>query len=339
MTLNLRWTDLPGGIISSSIYAESDYLRMFADTGATLKVLEGLHEGQRFTLPLLIRHLEDGVYEGLSAYGYGGITALTPPSLPLNPDPIQAFLQKEGIIGIFLRHSPFLANQTWLPPTHSEYNRTCYTRNLRPGMDLDQFSQEVDQKLRWSINHARKAGLQVSFSQVDQLLQKDLLSFQELYTSLMKAKGTDASYLFSEEFFLDHMRFGPRCELGIIRSKTEEGLLAGALFLLDPESGWVHYHLSASHRDRLKSQPMELLLAEASVHFGNSGFRHFHLGGGHSADGQDGLSRFKRKFSSGTLPFYISKWTCDPIAYAKARSIKPLTNPSRFLISEARGQA
>jgi hypothetical protein len=338
MTHDLRWADSPDELISSSIYAEPAYLEMFAEaSGASLHVMEGNHEGYRFTLPLLVRTLEEGTAEAFSAYGYGGVTSDCSPSKPLDLDAIKSFLAREGIVGAFIRHSPFLDNQAWLPIAQREFNRTCYSRELRGGMDIETFAASVDQKLRWSINRARKAGLCVSFISSDRWNQADILSFQNIYSELMMAKGTDPSYLFSEAFFLGHNRFGPRCELALVRPEDSGDILAAAFFLLDDKTGWVHYHLSASHRDRLKSQPMELLLAEASVHYGNRGFRQFHLGGGHAADGQDGLSRFKRKFSSVEIPFFISKWICNVEKYEKSRAHKPLRYPGLFLISDARG--
>jgi len=339
MTHELRWAGSPDAVQPSSIYSEPAYLEMFAEvSGATVQRLEGRHEGKRFSLPLLVRELEGGAREAFSAYGYGGISSEGSPLGPIDSEAVQRFLEKEGILDAFIRHSPFLENQAWWPESRREFNRTCYVRDLREGMDLDAFALAVEQKLRWSINYARKAGLVVSFVPADRWESGDVSAFHGIYSELMMAKETDPSYLFPESFFQGHRRFESRCELALIRSDASGDILAAAFFLLDPGTGWVHYHLSASQRDRLRYQPMELMLAAASVHYGNRGFHSFHLGGGHSPDGQDGLSRFKRKFATHERPFFVSKLVCDPDGYESARTRLPLARPGLFLISDARGR-
>ena len=153
----------------------------------------------------------------------------------------------------------------------------------------------------------------------------------------MDEKNTNDYFVFSEEFFLKHAKqFGCGGELATIHDPSSGRMIAAAFFLLDA-SGWAHYHLSASHRDYLKVQPVELMMAEAMVRYGNAGYEYIHLGGGHAADESDGLSRFKKKFATETRPFHLSRWVCDDMHYQAERKRLNLMHPNFFLITDARG--
>jgi len=338
MTWGIQWRQ--DALISNEvpIYFTSSYQTLFAGS-ALPRVLEISFGPQTWAFPLLQTDLGNGAgAEVHTAYGYGGVWPVDPFPEPIDLKVIQAFFRKEGVLSAFIRHSPFLANQRLWTPESSEFNRTCYVRDLCADQDLDTFSRQVDQKLRWSINYARRQGLSVEFQPASRWCERDVSNFYNIYLKLMEDKDTNTAYLFSEAFFFGHASFGDRCELAVIRDPLTMELIAGAFFLLDPTLGWAHYHLSASRRENLKSQPMELLLAEAAVRYGNQKFRSLHLGGGHAADASDGLSRFKRKFASRELPFHISKWICDQERYTMARERSAaLPNPHMFLISDARG--
>ena len=154
----------------------------------------------------------------------------------------------------------------------------------------------------------------------------------------MREKGAGGYYSFSEDFFFNHLeKLGSNCELATVHDPIRGNIIAAAFFLVD-ETGWVHYHLSASQRESMKMQPVELLMAEAILRYGQAGYTKLHLGGGHKVDESDGLSRFKKKFSTESKRFHISRWVCDPEAYYAQRDRLPLKNPSCFLINDARAE-
>jgi hypothetical protein len=337
-TLTLQWTDRVS-CPNRPVYFDAAYQRLFAGhDGTTAKTIEITSGGKIWWLPLLLRDLGNGRSEAYSAYGYGGLFPVGS-CLPEGFErTLRTFLASEGVICAFLRHTPFLGNQTLLAEDASEFNRRCYVRSLRPNFDLEQLCLDVDSKLRWSINLARRSGLAVRFLPGGVWPDADLQSFYSLYHALMTAKDTNPYYQFSEAFFRAHGEIlGDRCDLALV--ETSDGIaVAGAFFLCDPGQGWAHYHLSASDRAQARMQPMEFLLASAMVRYANMGYSGFHLGGGHTMDATDGLSRFKRKFATGQAPFHISKWICDEVAYLEERSREPLPFPDFFLISAARGQ-
>jgi hypothetical protein len=280
--------------------------------------------------------LGEGVSEAYSAYGYGGVFG----PLVLSEADVAAlrrFLAEKSIVSVFIRHSPFFQNERCWPEGLTELNRHTYATELQPTKSFDDYLKGIPQKMRWSVNFARRAGLDVMFTPLSSLDPNRLSAFYELYSRLMLQKETASYYLFSEQFFLQHVQaLGEQCELAEIVDQESGKLLAGALFLFDG-AGWVHYHLSAACAEVMKQQGMELLLASAIHRYGENGMRALHLGGGHRLDETDGLSRFKAKFGTKRLGFFCTKLVCDEIRYQRERSRLPLKLPNLFLISDARG--
>jgi hypothetical protein len=284
---------------------------------------------------MLVRDMGGGLREAYSAYGYGGFfgdVALEEADVA----GLQRHLANEGVVALFLRHSPFLDNQRALPEGLSRLNRHTYAVALQAEESFGQLLARIPQKLRWSANFALRAGLNVHFHPLSDCSDERILAFYREYVTLMAAKDTSEYYFFSESFFLDHARrLAGDCELAEVIDGNGQ-FLGGAFFLMD-QAGWVHYHLSAARREAMKLQGMELLMLYAFQRYGQRGHRSLHLGGGHSLDETDGLSRFKAKFASVKLDFHCTSLICDERAYAHERARLPLAHPSFFLISDARG--
>lgn len=324
---------LPG---DAPIYMNERYQSLLAAQDGSETCLLSCRAGNQVALlPLLVRDVGNGTREAYSAYGYGGFFggfSLADEHIAV----LRAYLADAGIVALFLRHSPFLANQSALPDHLTRLNRITYAATLQDECSFTEYLARVPQKLRWSANYAKRAGLTVEFNRLEECSQDKILAFYQQYSTLMAAKGTSDYYRFSESFFLDHARrLGNDCELALVID-CEGQFLAGAFFLLD-KSGWAHYHLSAASIESMKLQGMELLMLSALHRYGQLGLTALHLGGGHALDESDGLSRFKSKFADRKLEFHYSAIVCDAQVYARERERLPLVYPSLFLISDARG--
>jgi hypothetical protein len=334
--VEFAWASDASGELAS-IYMGRAYQNMLGtQDGAEARLVKIQARGQSAYLPILVKNLGDGVSEAYSAYGYGGVLG----RLVLSEADVTAmrrFLAEESIVSVFIRHSPFLQNERCWPEVLTELNRHTYATELQPKKSFDDYLKGIPQKLRWSVNFARRAGLDVTFTPLSSLDPNRLRAFYQLYAGLMLQKQTASYYLFSEKFFLQHAHaLGEQCELAEIVDRDNGNLLAAALFLFDG-AGWVHYHLSAACPEVMKQQGMELLLASAIHRYGQNGMRALHLGGGHRLDETDGLSRFKVKFGTERLGFFCTKLVCDEIRYQRERARLPLKLPNLFLISDARG--
>lgn len=329
------WVD-SADALTPCIYLQAAYQRLFAALDGSVARCLGIRDsaGQQWALPLLQRQIGPGRYEAYSAYGYGGCSGpllLDAPTL----DGLRATLAAEGIVALFLRHAPFLDNQQGWPQQQLQLNRWTYACQLPEASDIETYVQQLPQKLRWSLNYARRAGLQLRFQPF--AANVDCSGFYQLYAALMRAKGTADYYLFSPDFFAAHVQqLGSACQLAEVRDPGSGELLAAAFFLAD-SSGWVHYHLSAASERGMQLQAMEYLLLGAIQHFGAQGYRQLHLGGGLQLDESDGLSRFKRKFATRRLPFHITRLLADEAGYQAERQRLPLRHAQFFLIADARG--
>jgi len=324
---------VPEGI--APVYASTPYQAMLATHDhVEPRVLACTAGGRTAYLPMLVRDLGGGCREAYSAYGYGGLVGEVALSTA-DVEGLQQHLADDGIVALFLRHSPFLANARLWPDGMARLNRHTYAVDLWTDASLDATLARIPQKLRWSANFARRAGLQVAFHPLDRCPLEKVDAFYEEYRALMTQKDTSPYYFFSGPFFRDHAtRLQASCELAEV-TDADGRFLGGAMFLLD-DTGWVHYHLSAARPEAMKLQSMELLMLSAIQHFGARGVRSLHLGGGHALDQTDGLSRFKSKFATRTLDFHCSTLVCDNDGYQRQRAARPLAHPSFFLIADAR---
>lgn len=335
--IEFSWASEMTGVVAP-VYMAHAYQSMLAvNDGSGAHLLQCTRGGANAFIPMLVKDLGNGHKEAYSAYGYGGLLG----SMTLSDEDIDSLRQclaAKSILALFVRHSPFLSNQRCWPSGLTEINRYTYSTRLRPTDTFDAYLKEIPQKLRWSVNYARRAELRVNFHPLSRCSIEQVLNFYQLYSGLMQAKRTSGYYLFSEDFFLQHGQvLGADCELAEIIDAKNGDLLAGAFFMLD-RTGWVHYHLSAASPSAMRLQAMELLVASALQRYGNMGYQNMHLGGGHALDECDGLSRFKSKFATDRLEFFCTKLVCNDAAYQRERERLVIKNPAFFLISDARGK-
>jgi len=326
--------------IEVPIYFKVNYLKIIAENDkAEYKILKIiLKNNLEIYLPFLLKKLNRDVYEAYSAYGYGGFYSNNGNSIKLELKnswaEFENFMRNNNIIDLFLRNSPFLKNYNYVPEKFNEFNRTTFIRKLKSYVNLKEFTKSVKQKLRWSINYAIRNGLKVEFKKYGDLEKKELLEFYQIYTKVINYRDADDYYFFKLKFFKDHFYLlKNNCELALVREELNNKIIGGSIFLLD-NLGLVHYHFSGFNRDYSKYQSMELLLAEAILRYGNLGKNMLHLGGGISIEGNDGLSKFKSKFSTDRLNFYISKIIFDKEKYCKLRGKYDIYNSKMFLIKD-----
>jgi len=316
------------------IYFSKSYQKLFARIyNSNFQCIKISKSGKTFFLPLIIRKLKDNNYEAFSSYGYGGLIGEETKLSIKEIKSLRNFLSGENIHSLFIRHSPFLENHNFWPDELIEENRFTYETTLTFASDYSSFKKSLRQKLRSSINHAEKNNFLVDYLEKPQ--KSLLMEFYKLYRSRMKDLSSPKFYFFDYQLFQDHfVNFSERCKLLLVKN-SESKIVAGAIFLCDPKSKIVHYHLSASSREGLKHQCNELLMTYAMFIFGKNGYKKMHLGGGIKYDESDGLSRFKRKFANKKNIFYLTKLICNSDLYFQTRSFYKLINREFFLIGDA----
>jgi len=329
--------------INMPIYFTENYLKLMAENNKSeykiLKII--LKDSSEIYLPFLRKEIDKNIYETFSAYGYGGFYSsnynnkLLKLELKKNWKEFEYFMKDNHIIDLFLRNSPFLLNHDFVPEKFNEFNRTTFIRKLKSNDNLEEFTKNAKGKLRWAINYAVKNGLKVEFRRYSDFGKNELSDFFRIYTEAMKYNRADDYYFYKIGFFKKHFNlFKDNCELGLVMGNESNEIMGGSIFLLD-DLELVHYHYSALDRDYAKYHPLDLLLAEAILRYGNLGKNMLHLGGGLSIEGNDGLSEFKSKFATNKLNYYISKIIFDKEKYNKLRKKYQVFNSNMFLIKDA----
>lgn len=321
----------------NSVYMSGSYQRIFSCYDNSNPVAVSIEiDGSKLYLPLLVRDVGYGVREAYSAYGYGGgmgHAILDDYGISC----LKGFLASSSIASVFIRHSPFLDNRVCFPDSVTELNRITYSVRLRLFDGIEDVLSGFSPQLRRHVNISRKNGFSARITPALECGEDRVLTFYNIYRELMTSKNAGGYYIFSDSFFVDHVvKLGNRCDLVEVFDKSSGAVVAAAFFLKDG-SGWVHYHLGAGSLLAMDNHAMKLLFASAIEYYGNRGYQFMHLGGGHSLDESDGLSRFKSGFSDGRHGFYCSKIICDELIYKQERARVNLTRPELFLISDARG--
>jgi len=324
------------------IYLTSHYLKIISENdNCEYKILKiVLKNGLEIYLPFLFKKIVQNTYEAFSAYGYGGFYSgfqsnLAKIEIKRKWRKFENFMKDNGIIDLFIRNSPFLSNHDFVPEKYNEYNRTTYSRKLGFYKNMDDLTKNVKHKLKCSISHAIKSGVSVEFHTNNDLKENELLKFYEMYSKTMKKREADEYYYFTLDFFKKHfVLFENNCELALVKEKESKKIIGVSIFLLD-ELKLVYYHFSAFNRDYSKYCPTTLLLAEAILRYGNLGYSILFFGGGISRDGNDGLSKFKKKFATNEQKFYISKIIFDSDRYYNLRSKFKVEKSNLFLIKDA----
>ncbi|MBF8984173.1 GNAT family N-acetyltransferase [Lutibacter sp. B2] len=321
------------------IYYTNEYNIIFSkNDDAIYKNIEiNFGKDKKIFIPIFIKEIEKDVYESYSAYGYSGFFSKNSELKDLFKDNFyvfEEFMKNNNIIDLFIRNSSFLSNEKFIDDKHNFLNRSTYLIELKKYKNIDDFARQANSKIRWSINYARKNKIKIEFKQYNELTEDDLVKFYEIYINTMKERNVSEYYLFNYEFMKEHFQMlKENCELALAINDQDE-IISGALFLSD-NFDMVHYHFSGLNRLYSKYQVGQLLLGEAIVRYSNMNKRYFHLGGGNSLDESDGLSRFKKKFSTQTYKYYISKLIFDEKKYYDIRAKYNILNRDMFLIKDA----
>ncbi|MCT4619052.1 MAG: GNAT family N-acetyltransferase [Marinisporobacter sp.] len=321
------------------IYYSTNYNTIFSENDDALYKNIEIDFGQdkKVFIPILLKEIEKDVFESYSAYGYSGFYSQNLEEKDLlkeNFHKFKEFMKENKIINMFLRNSPYLCNENFIDDNYNFFNRKTYSIRLQKYEDIDDFARQIKQKVRWSINYARRNHIKIYFKKYKELNESELKRFYDVYVLTMNHRDADEYYQFSYDFFKKHFdQLKDYCELALATNDKNE-IIAGAMFLLD-NCDMVHYHFSALNREFSKYQVMELLLGEAIVRYSKMNKKNFHLGGGLSLDESDGLSRFKKKFSTEINNYYISKIIFDHKKYTEIREKYGISNNKMFLIKDA----
>lgn len=148
-----------------------------------------------------------------------------------------------------------------------------------------------------------------------------------LYAGLIERRGIRGMAAFSRESFLRQFEVP-----GLVALRAREGEATVAMQLWIREGRQAYYHLGASSERGYALRAAYALMHGAVHHFADAGCERLDLGAGAGADPRrdDGLVRFKRGWSTGSLPVYLCGRILDRTAYARITRHSRTSRPDYF---------
>lgn len=319
-----------------SVYLSDGYTNIWAkyDKATPLKLYLESNTGV-FEVSLLLKEIPNSncYYEAYTPYGYGGPILIEGDhnniEFPYNK--FLDVLREKNIVNAFIRFSPFLNNQNYLPNSVVQLDRYTVSRRLSKGK-ADELLKGFSKGTKWAIKKSFTNGVEVLIINGNQVTKNDSNNFYKLYRQNMEFVNAADYYFLNEECICNHFTFlGNNIDLFV--AKLNNQWIASALFLKD--DSFCHYHLSAADRVYSKCYPIERILFEAFLYYGNQGLTFAHLGGGLTLSKEDSLFKFKSKFANEINEFYIGKIIVNNRLYQDFRHKNGIQNSKMFLINDA----
>jgi hypothetical protein len=142
--------------------------------------------------------------------------------------------------------------------------------------------------------------------------------FQTLYQAMLERHRAHPRYWFEDAYYRDLLA-APWCRAWVAEQAGEP---LAASCCLAAEAPLAHYHLSGGTPAGLKAQAQYPLLEAAFEHYAGEGRLWMHLGGGRSPAEDDGLWRFKARFSPLQARFHTAGLIHHPERYAALGGIR-----------------
>lgn len=280
--------------------------------GGTAKLFVCEENDNLAVYPFIMRKIQNeklggDYYDIETPYGYGGpvIKSGDADFAAAFETAFLEYCEKEHIIAEFIRFHPMIKNEhIFKKDIEVLHNRITVCLNLEKSID-EIWMHDISTQNRNTIRKCQKNGLTVEISE-------DYDEFLEIYNETMQKVGASDFYFFNQTYY-EQVKNNPAYVL--MRVRQGQNTLAAAIFMKYKD--YFHYHLSGSRREFLKLAPNNILLWEAIQYAKKNGCRRMHFGGGLTDSEEDPLFRFKKRFSSGSLDFYIGKRIHNPEIYRK----------------------
>jgi hypothetical protein len=314
--------------LSEDTYYQNDYSTLYTTDGAEVFCFvyqEGKHKVTFQSLKRKIEEvsgvrLDENLYDLETAYGYGGPVSNCNDPIFLD-NAFKAYKQEcasQSIICEFIRFHPFnpLSKNSELYDFHFQ-ERTIVVVDLR-----------VPTEERWAkYSKTTRNILRKANKKLDRVKTTDELdNFSKLYELTMNKNNASDFYYFQKEYFT---KLSNIMGIELLSVQLENETVSTGFFMHGKEL--AHYHLSANNSDLLRENGNYALLDYAFENAKEKGCLWMMLGGGRTADDNDSLFKFKKKFSDVTLPFYIGGIDFLPEKRAKLNEIWKVNNRDKKL--------
>ena len=299
--------------IINDIYFDKDYASLYADECD--QVLEfNFQQDDKVLRSILIakpivkignNEITDGFYDASSPYGYNGITTNSNDQNFLDQafETFKSFCAEKKVIATFFRFHPFF-DANIFTPFLGFYTQEC------PVVYID---LSKDKEARWVEYSAKTRNiLRKCYKQLIVEESNSIDTFLPLYYETMQKNQASNFYYFGKEYFEALIKIP---EVKLFNVKKEDEIISAGFFFYSED--FVHYHLSANSVEFRKFNGNYMLLEHAADLGIQQKCKNFLLGGGRTSSLEDGLLRFKAKFSPSKLDFFIGGMVCNDNIYKK----------------------
>jgi len=305
------------------IYFTEQYAKLYETNSDKARCYIYEDSGNYFLFPFLTRKIDSTYSDFESPYGYGGPICSTDEKT-FTDKAVNAFdhLMKENkYVAGFARMHPIFGNYLIL----QEKYKVIFDRQT-VFMDLSGGEQgiwkSIHSKHRNSINKAKKTGLEFI---VDEKMER-MSDFRTLYNRTMEKIGADKYYYFTDKYFDDLSKLSENVFIGTVIQNNE--IISAAVFFRYGMYG--HYHLAGTDDKAAEFNPNSFLIYSAALYLHDKGAKILHLGGGTDSSPDNGLYRFKKRFSKNECKHYICKMIFDEGGYKEMCSIWEKNNRDKL---------
>ncbi len=275
--------------------------------------------------PLFKGRIPAGKYrDAVTPYGYGGFVFEGDTDKTLLSEELISALKENGIISVFFRFHPVLANAT---PFTDALDVIPLGKTIALDLEsADTIWANITSKNRNVIRKAEKSGVVIRHGKGKKMLNE----FRNIYNTTMEHDNAEPYYYFGEKFYdsIDDYLNG---NYEIFYASYNGETIAMSIMIF--ANGYMNYHLSGSRYEYRNLAPSNLLLYKAALWGMEHGMRTFHLGGG-LGSGEDNLYKFKAAFNRNSdFRFAIGKMVVSKEKYDRLMGLREFTQEQSAGIS------
>ena len=299
--------------IINDIYFDKNYASLYADECDQVLEFNFQQDDKIFRSILIAKpivkignnEITDGFYDASSPYGYNGIATNSSEQTFLDKafEAFIYFCAEKKVIATFFRFHPFFDTNVFTSSLDF-YTQEC------PVVYIDLLK---DKEVRWSQYSAKTRNiLRKCYKELIVEESNSLDTFLPLYYQTMQKNQASDFYYFEKEYFEELIEIS---EVKLFNVKRDDEIISSGFFFYSED--FVHYHLSANNTEFKKLNGNYMLLEHAADLGIRQKCKNFLLGGGRTSSIDDGLLRFKSKFSPSKLDFFIGGMICNDDLYKR----------------------
>lgn len=253
-------------------------------------------------------------YDITTPYGYGGPIILKSNNLDrLLEDYRKEFsnyCKENHIVSEFIRFHPIEKNYEFFQTLYNvKYLRNTLSTNLTKYDDP--FQAEFSKSARKICKKLLKSEMNFKITENP----SNLDDFVKIYYDTMDRNKAKDFYYFGDNYFNNLVLHLKKHILLIIIYKKNILIASGLYFKYN---GYLHEHLSGTLKDHITESPAYLIRYAATEYGKKHNYNYIHYGGGTTNSKDDGLYKFKKRFSQNTeFKFYIGTRVWNKAIYEK----------------------